>query len=327
MTLKLLLMGTGEFAHPTFAALADGRHRVVGLVTQPDRSGAGQHDHRHPLEAIKSTCSERGVPVLQPARVNTPEAIAEISRLSPDLAVVAAYGQILRPELIAVPLLGAINLHASLLPRHRGATPIHHAILAGDAQTGISVFQIEPAVDTGPVLGMLETGIEPAETTGDLHDRLSELAVGLAIEVIDSLDQGTSAPLVQDETDATSAPRLRKADAEIDWSGDSAAIDRHVRAMLPWPNPFTFLHQANQPPRRLIIQSVQAGPAWVPAAAGEVVVGEGIEGLVIACGGGTVRINRLQPEGRRSMESGEFLRGTGGLEGARFGPIPGSHSG
>jgi len=318
--LKLLLMGTGEFARPTFAALADGPHRVVGLVTQPDRSGSGQHDHRHPLEAIKSMCTQRGVPVLQPARVNTAEAVEEISRLAPDLAVVAAYGQILRPELIEVPRLGAINLHASLLPRHRGATPIHHAILAGDTRTGVSVFQIEPAVDTGPVLGMVDTPIEPGETTGELHDRLAELAVGLAIDAIDALEGGTTSPLAQDESHASAAPRLSKADAEIDWSGDSAAIDRHVRAMLPWPNPFTFLHLANQPPRRLIIQSVEAGPQCEGVGAGEVVVGEDIEGLVIGCGGGTVRVRRLQPEGRRSMESGEFLRGMGGLEGARLGP-------
>ena len=323
MTLKLLLMGTGEFACPTFAALTDGPHPVVGLVTQPDRSGSGQHDHRHPLESIKSICTERGIPVLQPPKVNTSETIASISDLSPDLAVVAAYGQILRPELIAVPRLGAINLHASLLPRHRGATPIHHAILAGDTRTGVSVFQIEPAVDTGPVLGMVDTHIEPSETTGELHDRLAELAVGLAIDVVDALDRGTTSPLVQDETLTSDAPRLKKADAEIDWTADLATVDRHVRAMLPWPNPFTFLHLSNQPPRRLIIQSVEAGPAGAGAGAGEVVVGEEIEGLVIGCGGGTVRVRRLQPEGRRSMDSDEFLRGMGGLEGARVGPISG----
>ena len=166
MTLKLLLMGTGEFAVPAFAALADGSHRVVGLVTQPDRGGPGHHDHRHPLESIKSTCDRQGIPVLQPSDVNAAGSIESIAALAPDLAVVAAYGQILRPELIGVPRLGAINLHASLLPRHRGATPIHHAILAGDAQTGISVFQIEPAVDTGPLLGMVRTEIGPGETTG-----------------------------------------------------------------------------------------------------------------------------------------------------------------
>ena len=187
MALKLLLMGTGEFAWPTFTALLDGPHQVVGLVTQPDRSGAGQHDHRHPLESLKVTCGERDIPVMQPRKVNDPESIATISALSPDLAVVAAYGQILRPELIEVPRLGTINLHASLLPRHRGATPIHHAILSGDARTGVSVFQIEPAVDTGPVLGMVQADIGPGETTGELHDRLAELAVDVSLVVVDEL--------------------------------------------------------------------------------------------------------------------------------------------
>lgn len=321
MTLKLLLMGTGEFAVPAFAALADGSHRVVGLVTQPDRGGPGHHDHRHPLESIKSTCDRQGIPVLQPSDVNAAGSIESIAALAPDLAVVAAYGQILRPELIGVPRLGAINLHASLLPRHRGATPIHHAILAGDAQTGISVFQIEPAVDTGPLLGMVRTEIGPGETTGGLHDRLSELAVSLATEVVDRLDAGTSSPLVQDDDGATLAPRLNKADAAIDWSVDAAAIDRHVRAMQPWPNPFTFLHGDESGPRRLIIQSVEPGPDVDGVEPGEVVVGEGIEGLVVGCGGGTVRVLGLQPEGRRMMDADEFLRGTGRIEGMGLGPV------
>lgn len=320
-------MGTGEFSCPTFAALADGLHQVVGLVTQPDRSGSGQHDHRHPLESIKSLCSERGIPVLQPPEVNTPESITAIADLSPDLAVVAAYGQILRPELIAVPRLGAVNLHASLLPRHRGATPIHHAILAGDTRTGVSVFQIEPAVDTGPVLGMVETAIEPDETTGRLHDRLAELAVGLAVSVVDALDEGTTTRLVQDNTQATRAPRLKKSDAEIDWSADAVAIDRHVRAMLPWPNPFTFLHVGDEAARRLIIQSIEVGPACDGVEPGEVVVGGEEEGLVVGCGAGTVRVLRLQPEGRRSMDCDEFLRGIGRLEGARLGPFTGTEAG
>ena len=326
MALKLLLMGTGEFACPTFTALLDGPHQVVGLVTQPDRSGAGQHDHRHPLESLKVTCGERDIPVMQPRKVNDPESIATISALSPDLAVVAAYGQILRPELIEVPRLGTINLHASLLPRHRGATPIHHAILSGDTRTGVSVFQIEPAVDTGPVLGVVQADIEPGETTGELHDRLAELAVGLSLVVVDELDAGTTTRLEQDDAKATRAPRLTKSDAEIDWSVDAVAIDRHIRAMLPWPNPFTFLHSDDQEPRRLIIQAVETGPACPGASPGEVVVGEGIEGLVVGCGDGTVRVLRLQPEGRRSMDCEAFLRGSGRLEGAHLGPIDGSRS-
>jgi methionyl-tRNA formyltransferase len=189
------------------------------------------------------------------------------------------------------------------------------------------VFQIEPAVDTGPLLGMVQTAIEPRETTGDLHDRLAELAAGLVIGVVDELEQGGTTRLVQDDTQATPAPRLTKSDAEIDWSADAVAIDRHVRAMQPWPNPFTFLHAGGEAARRLIIQSVEAGPACDGVGPGEVVVGGGIEGLVIGCGGGTVRVLRLQPEGRRPMDSDEFLRGTGRLEGARVGPISGPRAG
>ena len=220
--LKLLLLGTGDFARPAFAALADGPHGIVGLVTQPDRSGAGHHNHPHPM---KDEFLGRGVPVLQPPDVNSPETLDRLVALDADLAVVAAYGQILRPELLSIPRLGAINLHASLLPRHRGATPIQHAILAGDSRTGVSIFQIEPAVDTGPLLGTVCTTISDDETSGELHDRLAQLAVDLAVDVVEQLASGTTRPLQQDDSLATRAPRLVKSDAAIDWSCDATTLD------------------------------------------------------------------------------------------------------
>ncbi len=321
MPLKLLLLGTGDFARPAFAALADGPHGIVGLVTQPDRSGTGHHNHPHPM---KDEFLGRGVPVLQPPDVNSPETLDRLVALDADLAVVAAYGQILRPELLSIPRLGAINLHASLLPRHRGATPIQHAILAGDSRTGVSIFQIEPAVDTGPLLGTVCTTISDDETSGELHDRLAQLAVDLAVDVVEQLASGTTRPLQQDDSLATRAPRLVKSDAEIDWSCDATTLDRHVRAMQPWPNPFTFLHTADAPPRRLIILAVETGPLLDDIPAGTVVSGSDQDGLVVGCGGGTVRVTRLQPEGRRSMEAETFLRGTVLDPATRLGPRSGN---
>ena len=317
MTLKLVLMGTGEFAAPTFSALAEGGHEVVALVTQPSRSGPGHHDHAN---ALKEEFLARNIPVWQPADASAPESLDLLAAAEADLFVVAAYGQILKPGLLALPRLGAINVHASLLPRHRGASPIHHAILAGDDETGITIFRIEPRVDTGPVLGRVTTRIGTRETSGDLHDRLALLAVDLAETVVDELAEGTARPQVQDEVLATRAPRLKKADAAVDWSVDAAAIDRRIRAMQPWPNPFTFLHSADEPPRRLIVVDVAAGPPDVSGPPG-LVLQAGESGIVVGCGDGSAVITRLQPEGRRVMDAGEFLRGTVVHNGDRMGPI------
>ena len=317
MSLKLVLMGTGEFAGPTFTALSEGSHEVAALVTQPSRSGPGHHDHANPL---KEEFLNRDIPVWQPIEASAPGSLEQLAALEADLFVVAAYGQILKPELLALPRLGAINVHASLLPRHRGASPIHHAILAGDEETGITIFQIEPRGDTGPVLGSTATRIGPRETSGELHDRLALLAVDLAVTVIDGLADGTARPQVQDDVLATRAPRLKKSDAAIDWSVHAAAIDRRVRAMQPWPKPFTFLHSTDQPPRRLILVDVVAGPSDVSGEPG-LILETGESGLVVRCADGSAVITRLQPEGRRVMDVGEFLRGTEVREGDRLGPF------
>tara|TARA_B100000029_G_scaffold502634_1_gene578219 strand:+ start:1036 stop:2019 length:984 start_codon:yes stop_codon:yes gene_type:complete len=326
VTLKLLLMGTGEFAVPAFEALLAGPHEVVGLVTQPDRSGPGHHDHRHPLETIKAVCVDRGLPVLQPTNVNLEESIESIAVLEPDLAVVAAYGQILKPGVIGLPRLGAFNLHASLLPRHRGATPIHHAILAGDSETGVTAFLIAPEVDSGPILGSVRRSISPSDTTGTLHDALAEDAAGLAVDVVDlAARTGFGNTLQsQDDANATLAPRLKKADAEIDWSVDGVSIDRHIRAMRPWPNPFTHLHIEGQKSKRLIVCQVEPCPGsrqeTVKRVAGDIVSADPASGLLVACGDGLVRVLRVQPAGRREMDSDEFLRGAGEIAGGRLGP-------
>lgn len=317
MALKLLLVGTGTFALPTFRVLCDGPHDVLGLVTQPDRHGPGQHRHRHP---VKEELTGRGLAVYQPADVNAAESIELLDELGADLCVVAAYGQILSPEFLQVPSLGAINLHASLLPRHRGASPIHHAILAGDAETGVSVFQIEPRVDTGPVLGSVSTPILPRETSGELEQRLSELAAELTSRVLDELVDGRIVPLHQDESQATRAPRLTKADGAIDWDCEPAEVDRQVRAMQPWPRAFTFLLSSDSPPRRLIVIEVEPGDRETAhdGDPGRIVIAEAGR-LVVNARGGTVRLLTVQPEGRRAMSAEEFLRGAAIAKGDRLG--------
>src|SRR5260370_29213589 len=203
-TLKLVMMGTGEFALPTFETLYKTPHRVAGLVTQPDRTGRGYH--RTVPNPMKQLALALTTPVFQPEKVNTPEALADLRAVEADLLVVAAYGQILSPELLAIPRLGAINVHASLLPKYRGAAPVAYAILNGDAETGVSIIQVFPQLDAGPILAVARTPIGPHETAGGLEDRLAKLAVDLLPGVIEQFVSGTLRPLAPPQALVTVAP-------------------------------------------------------------------------------------------------------------------------
>ena len=207
MALRLVMMGTGSFALPTFQGLLESEHQVTGLFTQPDRVGKGHHHHVNPL---KDAALARGVPVFQPAKVNTPEALAELRALQADVFVVAAYGQILSDELLRIPRLGAFNVHASLLPKYRGAAPIQYAVLNGETETGITIFRIEPKLDAGPILAVAETPIGSEETAGELEERLADIAVELVKGVLRDIERGTALGIPQDAAKATRAPHIRK---------------------------------------------------------------------------------------------------------------------
>lgn len=313
-SLRLVMMGTGTFALPTFRALYGTKHRVVGLFTQPEREGPGRRRHRNPM---KETALEHGTPVFQPENVNTPAALAELRSLSPDLCIVAAYGQILSDELLQIARLGAINIHASLLPKYRGAAPVQHAILSGETETGITVIQIVPKLDAGPILGMESTPIGPRETAGELESRLAEIAVPLTLRVVDRFEAGTVEPVPQEASRATRAPRLKKSSGLIYWSRSPEEIARHVRAMQPWPTAFTFLKQPGKGTLRLIITGVEPAELEGDAEAGAVLVADG-KRLVVQAGGGSVEIVELRPEGKRAMAAAEFLRGHAVREGDRL---------
>lgn len=305
------MMGTGSFALPTFQALYDSRHEVVGLFTQPDRTGRGHHRHQNPM---KTLAEERGTPVCQPQNVKAPESIAELKALNADLCVVAAYGQILSAELIETPRLGAINLHASLLPKYRGAAPVHYAILHGETETGVTIFQIEPKLDAGPILGVVSTEIGPKETTGELEARLAELAVPLTLTVLDGLASGTIERRSQDASQVTRAPSMRKSFGRIDWTRTTHEILCHIRAMQPWPTPFTFLAPAGRKPVRLIVLDAEPdSPEITPeldlsTAPGTVAFADG-KRLSIRTADGAIRILTLRPEGKRAMPVADFLHG------------------
>ncbi len=312
MSLRLLMMGTGTFALPTFINLCESSHEVVGLVTQPDRTGRGHHRH---VNVMKQAAQERGIPVFQPASANREEALGRLREFRADLFVVAAYGQILSAELLGIPPLGAINVHASLLPKYRGAAPIVYAIWRGETETGVTIFQIEPQLDAGPVLGMVSTPIGSKETAGELEERLAELAPSLAREVVGQLEAGTAKESTQDASLVSTAPRLRKEQGAIDWSQPSRVVDCQIRAMQPWPKPFTFLHSEGRPPVRLLVldvDPVDADAVDVAAAAsppGQLVSAGKESGMLVRTKDGAVRVNRLQPAGKRPMTAAEFLRG------------------
>ncbi len=312
------MMGTGDFAVPTFRALYDAPHRVVALVTQPERPARGRQPP--PVNRIKEIALGHHTPVLQPENVNSPESLAALRGLNADLFVVAAYGQILSAELLAIPPRGAINVHASLLPRYRGASPVAYAILQGEQETGVSIIGVEPRLDAGPIFGMVRTPIGPQETAGDLEDRLAQLGAPLTVQVIEAIAAGSATGLPQDSRQTTRAPKLKKEMGEIDWARPAVAIDCHVRGMQPWPGAFTHAHFSNRPPLRVLLSAVLPRDAATPpnCPPGQVVWSD--QTLIVNTGGGVLEIARIQPEGKRVMSAAEFLRGYPLRAGDHFGP-------
>ncbi|QDV20838.1 Methionyl-tRNA formyltransferase [Gimesia panareensis] len=316
MPLKVVMMGTGTFAIPAFQALLDSEHEVLGLYTQPDRTGRGHHRHKNPM---KELALEHNIPVFQPPKINTPESLEELEQLQADVYLVAAYGQILSQKLLDLPRCGAFNLHASLLPHYRGAAPILYAIRAGETRTGVSVFRIERSLDSGPIAGMVETEIGSKETTGQLQDRLADLAAPLAMQLLTDIEAGTLVETPQNHEEATFAPTLDKQVGAIDWSQTAQQIACHVRAMQPWPSPFSFLQHPGQDPLRLQILDVDPLTAeQTEALSCDVDPGQAAPGtvvfanpkrVVVSTGEGLLEINQIQPQGKRAMQVSDFLCG------------------
>jgi methionyl-tRNA formyltransferase len=322
--MRVVMMGTGTFAEPTLEALLARPGLVVGVVTQPDRDvGAKRGSTRQVGKGIKSIAEAAGVPVIQPASINTPEGVAALREFRPDLLVVAAYGQILKPEVLAVPALGGINVHASLLPKYRGAAPVAWAIWSGETQTGVTIIRMSAGLDAGDMLAQESLEILPDETAGELEVRLAPLGAELAMQVIDRMAEGPVTGMKQDSAQVTKAPKLKKEMGLIDWSQPATRVWNQIRAMQPWPTPYTFLH-AHGKPQRVII--ADAAPASVPARGqpGELFSEQTEDGepvLAINAGGDTVvRILSIQPAGKRTMTAAEFLRGHPVQPGDRFGP-------
>jgi methionyl-tRNA formyltransferase len=322
--MRLVMMGTGLFAEPTLEALLASRHTVVGLVTQPDRAvGQERGSTRQTGRGMKTIAQERGVAVLQPESINTPEGVRDLQAWAPDLLVVAAYGQILSHDVLAVAPQGGINVHASLLPKYRGAAPIAWAIYHGERRTGVTIIKMSIHLDAGDVLAQEAIDIGPEETAGEVEARLAQLGAKLALEVIDRMEAGPVQGVKQDKTQATKAPKLKKEDGLIDWNRTAEQVCNHVRAMQPWPTAYTFWHREGQQPLRLIVARASVRPRSEDeqgAKAGEVLVKADLTRLVVAAGDGVVEILELQPAGKRRMTAEEFLRGRRPQTGDRLGP-------
>jgi methionyl-tRNA formyltransferase len=322
--MRIVMMGTGAFAEPTFELLLTRPGLVVGLVTQPDRDvGAKRGSTRQTGKGMKAIALAAGIPVIQPESINTHEGIAALSEMRPDLLVVAAYGQILKPEVLAAANLGGINVHASLLPKYRGAAPVAWAIWKGETQTGVTIIRMSAGLDAGEILLQEKVDILSDETAGELEARLAPIGAKLALETVDRLERGPVIGTTQDMALVTKAPKLRKDMGQIDWSKPAETVWNQIRAMQPWPTAYTFLHHGGHPPTRILIVDAARGSFDVseqPGGLSRSATEEGEAMLLVATGQGTgLRILELQPAGKRRMAAAEFLRGRPIQPGDRFG--------
>ena len=315
--MRLVMMATGPFAVPTCRGLYETQHQVVGLVTRPSHAQSG--GRAMPPNPHREIAQSHGTPIIEPECINTAESRVELARFDADLFVVCDYGQILSAETLAMARLGGVNLHASLLPKYRGAAPINWALYRGERETGITVIHMTPQVDAGPCVAQARVQIEPDENAVQLETRLAEAGAWLVRRTIDALEEGRMEALPQDPALASKAPRLKKTDGRIDWTRPAQAIKDQIRAMEPWPKTYTYWHRPAGQPLRLIpglVAAIDRSADVAPGTVLEAAAGQ----LVIAAGQGALILKTLQPAGKRMFSVDEFLRGYPVRVGERFGP-------
>lgn len=293
-------MGTPAFAVPSLKALSEGEYPVLCVVTQPDRP-KGRRQRRTP-PPVKVFAEEIGYPLLQTGSVRTPTVLERIRDLKPDVIVVVAFGALLPKALLEIPPMGAINIHASLLPKYRGPAPIQWAVMNGEEKTGITAMQMDAGLDTGDILARAETPVFGEDTAETLHDRLSEMGAVLLVETLEKKAAGTLTPVPQDHERATYAPMLKKSDGRIDWKAPAEAIERRIRGLTPWPGAFTLWE--DQPIRIFRARVAPEGKAAIPGT-----VLESKETLRVATGKGTLCLLELQAASGKRMPVDAFLRG------------------
>jgi methionyl-tRNA formyltransferase len=304
MPLRIVFFGSAELARASLRALlGSNQFEVVAVVTQPDRP-KGRH-LKLQAPPVKEIAVEAGLALLQPERARDPAFVSKVAALAPELIVVVAYGQLLPQSILTLPKLGCVNVHASLLPKYRGAAPIQWAIANDEPQTGVTIMKMDAGLDTGDILAQKATPIAPGETSAELHERLALLGAGLLVGTLPAFREGAIRPRPQDNAAAMYARKINREDGRIDWSQTAAAVRNRIRAFTPWPGAFVDLTIRGKA-RRVKLQRATVEP--IQGAPGQVLQADR-HGLVIACGSGALRIEQLQIEGGHELTAAEFLTG------------------
>ena len=315
--MKVVFAGTPEFATPTLRRLVEAGHDVALVVTQPDRP-AGRGRALQP-SAVKQVALELRLSVLQLESINQPEAVGLLRCLEPDAMVVQAFGQKLSAEVLRLPKLGCFNVHASLLPAYRGAAPINRVLLAGEPRTGVTIIRMAERIDAGEVLAQEALDIAPDWTAGDLSAALAPLGAELMARTLRDVEAGRAAAVAQDRSKVSHARKLEKNDGLIPWAKSAREVHNHVRGMTPWPGAFTFVIDGRSGARlRVAVMKTAPAETGETGAAAGTVLSAGHGGIVVACGTGAVRLERVKPAGSREMSADEFARGHGISTGTRF---------
>jgi methionyl-tRNA formyltransferase len=312
MPLRVAFFGTPGFAVPTLEHLARSPHPVVGVITQPDKPrGRGQQVSDGP---VKSFAAALNVPVFQPARLGEDQFASEFASLHADIGVVAAYGKILPEWLLAMPRFGLVNVHASLLPRYRGASPIHRAVMNGDAETGVTIMRVVKALDAGPMLASVRVPIGIDDTTTIVEGMLAIRGAELLVQTLDEIEAGTVIETAQDDEHVTYAPKLIKAEGLVDWSAPAHKVHNLIRGLWPWPHAFSYLAQS-----RYILHRSRLSPLHASAAPGTIIAASVLDGLHVACGGGSaIELIDVQLEGKRVMAARDAMASRSLIAGAQF---------
>lgn len=301
--MKIVFMGTPDYAARALEALIKAGHEVTAVVTQPDRpkGRSGQTQ----CSPVKECAVSYGIAVLQPIKIKTPEAIAELKRYEADIFVVAAFGQILSKEILQMPRFGCVNIHASLLPKYRGAAPINQCIIDGEKETGVTIMQMDAGIDTGDILTQKKVILEDKETAETLFDKLTQAGAALIVETLPKIEQGVITPTKQEESCASYVKMMGKAKGKIDWTCDAASIERLVRGLNPWPSAYTFYQGKTMKIWRSDVVEMSAEDTEQPGT----VVCVSKDFFDVACGKGILRIYELQLEGKKRMDTKSFLLG------------------
>lgn len=300
----VVFFGTPQFAVPTLRRLLDSSHSVTGVITQPDRPRGRGHKITH--APVKALALERAIPVFQPDRLKPPDVADTLRRWQPDLGVVAAYGRIIPEHLLTIPRFGTINVHASLLPKYRGAAPVHRAVINGEGKTGVTIMRVVKELDAGSMFAKVTRPIGPDETSDVVETALAEMGADLLVTVVDQLAAGITREEPQDDRQATYAPRLTKEEGLVDWTQTALQIHNCVRGLYPWPHAYTFFNGARLIVLRSAVANRRAGSSdTFPGTILEVTP----EAIHVATGDGELMILEVQPEGRRAMRVHDFLLG------------------